>query len=90
MGSFKAKVCIKDGSKVTALLDTGVEINLMTRELMEDVNLAIRQKRKLELVLYTEYSRIFYGLCENVGVAIKGLKTRHPIFWLKLGIMILY
>lgn len=41
MGSPKAKVCLKDSSKVTALLDTSVEIYVMTRDLMEDANLAM-------------------------------------------------
>ena len=41
MESPKAKVYLEDGSKVMALLDTSGEINVITRELMEDTNLAI-------------------------------------------------
>lgn len=40
--SPKAKVRLENGSKVMALLDTGVVINVMTRKLMEDINLAMR------------------------------------------------
>lgn len=50
MGSPKIKVMVEDGPKVTALLDTGAEINVMTREVMEDAGLALRKGPKLELV----------------------------------------
>ncbi len=83
--SLKAKVCLKDGSKVTALLDTGAEINVMTKELMEDANLAMRRGPKLELVSHTGHSRPIISHCEDVGVAVEGLKTRHPIFIVEAG-----
>lgn len=41
MSSSKIKVRLEDGSKVIALLDTGAEINVMTREVMENAGLAI-------------------------------------------------
>ena len=85
MGSPKARVRLEDGSKVTALLDTGAEINVMTREVMEDAGLAMRRGPKLELVSHTGHSRPFLGLCEDVEVAIGGLKTRHPIFVVEHG-----
>ena len=85
MGSPKIKVRLEDGSKVTALLDTGVEINVMTREVMEDAGLAMRKGPKLELVSHTGHSRPFLGLCKDVEVAIGGLKTRHPIFVVEYG-----
>ena len=85
MGSPKAKVRLEDGSKVTALLDTGAEINVMTREVMEDAGLAMRRGPKLELVSHTGHSRPFLGLCEDVEIAIGGLKTRHPIFVVEQG-----
>ena len=74
-----------DSSKVTALLDTVAEINVMTRELMEDANLAMRLGPKLELVSHTGHGRRFLGLCEDVEVAIGGLKTRHLIFVVEAG-----
>ncbi len=80
MGSPKARVRLEDGSKVTDLLDTGAEINVMTREVMEDAGLAMRRGPKLELVSHTGHNRSFLGLCEDVEVVIGGLKTRHPIF----------
>ena len=50
---------------------------------MEDANLAIRQRPKLELVSHTGHSQIFLGFCENVEVSIGRLKTRHSIFLVK-------
>ncbi len=85
IGSPKAKVRLEDGSKVTALLDTGAEINVMTREVMEDAGLAIRRGPKLELISHTGHSRPFFGFCEDVEVAIGGLRTRQPIFVVKNG-----
>ncbi len=76
----KAKVRRKDGSKVTALLDTGTEVNIMTREVMEDAGLAIRRGPKLELISNTCHNRPFLGICKDVEVAIGGLKTKQPIF----------
>lgn len=62
------------------LLDTGAEINVMTRKIIEDLKLAIRQRSKLKLVLYTGYCRPFLDFCENIEIVIGGLKTRHFIF----------
>ena len=85
MGSPKAKVRLEDGSKITTLLDTGSEITIMTREVMEDVGLTMKQRPKLELVLYTGHSRPSLGLCEDVELAIGGLKIRHLIFVVETG-----
>ena len=75
MGSFKAKITLENRSKVPNLLDISVEINVMTREVMEDASLAMQHGPKLELVSYTGHSS-FFGLCEDVEVSIEGLKTR--------------
>ena len=80
MGSLKVKVRLVDGSRVTAALDTGVEINVMTREVIGDADLAMQQEPKFELVSHTNHSRPFHGLCEDVKVSMGGLKTRYLIF----------
>lgn len=85
MGSPKANAGLKYGFKITALLDTGIEINVITEEIMEGGGLAIRQGSKLELVSHTGHNRLFLGLCEDVEFAIGDLKTRHPIFVVKAG-----
>ena len=57
----------------------------MTREVMEDVSLAMRHSRKLELVSHNGHNRPFLGLCEDVEVSLGGLKTRYPIFVVETG-----
>lgn len=79
----KAKVRLEDSFQVTALLDTGAKINIMMRKLMEEANLAIRKRTKLDLVLHIGHSRHFLGLCEDVKVAIRELKIRYTIFVIK-------
>lgn len=76
----KAKVRLEDGFKVTAFLDTGAEINVMTGEVMEDIGLAMQCSLKLELVSHTGHSHLFFSFCKDVEIAIGGLKIRHPIF----------
>lgn len=85
MRSLKTKIRLEDSSKITALLDTGAEINVITSKFIKDVNLAMRQGLKLELVFHTGHSHPFLGLCENVEVAIRRLKTKHPIFVVEVG-----
>ena len=70
MGSPKAKVRLENGSKVIAFLNTGAEINVITRKVMEDIGLAMRCSLKLELVSHTGHSRLFFGLCKDVEVVI--------------------
>lgn len=67
MGSPKPKVRLEDGSKIMALLETGAEINVMTREVMEEFGLAMRHRPKLELVSHAGNSRPFLGLFECGG-----------------------
>ena len=76
---------MENGFKVTALLDTGSKINVIIRELTKEANLAMRKVLKLELVSHTGHSWLFPGLCEDIGVVIGGLKTRHPIFVIETG-----
>ncbi len=59
MGLLKAKICLEDNFKVTALLNTSAEINVMTKKLMEDFNLAMKRGPKLELVSYIGHNRPF-------------------------------
>lgn len=76
----KAKIRLRDGSKLTALLNTDIEINVIIRELMEDTNLAMRQRPKLKLISYKGHSWLFLGLCKDIEIAIRRLKISYPIF----------
>lgn len=80
MKSPKAKIYLENGFNVITLLDASVEINIMTKKLIKDVHLAIRQGPKLELVSHIGYSWLFLNFCEDVEVSIGRLKTRHSIF----------
>lgn len=43
-----------------ALFNVSAKINMMTKKVMDDVRLAIKQGPKLELVLHTDYNRLFF------------------------------
>lgn len=85
MGSSKAKIKLEDSSKIIALLDIGIKINVMTREVMEIVGLAMQCGLKLELIAYIGYSHLFLGLYKNVEVAIGRLKKKPLIFVVEHG-----
>lgn len=52
----------------------------MTKKVINNTGLAIKERLKLELVLYTKHSQLFLDLCKDVKIAIGGLKTRHSIY----------
>lgn len=85
IGSSMAKFRLKNGSKVTELLEKGIKINIITHKTMKDAGLAIWRGPKLELVFYIGYSRFFLGLWEDVEIVIERLKIRHPIFIIEHG-----
>lgn len=57
---------------------------------MKNVELAIKQGLKLELVLYISDSQFFLSLYKNVEVVIGSLKIKHSIFLVKLKDQILF
>lgn len=85
IGLSKTKVRLKDDFKVMLVLYIEAEINVMIREVMENIGLAMRQGFRLELVSHTGYSQPFLGPYKDIEVAVDGLKTRHPIFFVKHG-----
>lgn len=52
----------------------------MIKEVMENTKLVIKQRLKLELILYIENSQPFLGLYKDIKIAISNLKIRHSIF----------
>lgn len=83
--SRKTKIGFKNGPKVVVLLDTSAKINVMTREVIENAGLAMRNSPKLELVSHTGHSCFFLCFCEDIEVIIRGLKTRHLILIVEHG-----
>lgn len=80
MGSPKIRVRREDIFKITAFLNTGTEINIITSEVIEDAGLAMQQGPKLKLVSHTWQSHLFHSFCENVEMVMGRLKIKHPIF----------
>lgn len=76
MGLFNIKVSLENGSKVMAFLDISIEKIFITKKLIKDINLAIKQGFMLELVSYINHN----CFCIDVKVIIQRLKTRHLIF----------
>lgn len=85
MRSRKAKVRLEDSFRIIALLDTIAEINIMTREIIEDIGLAMHRGSKFELVSHTDHSYLFAGFCKDTKVTTRGLKTKHLIFVIEHG-----
>lgn len=84
MESAKTKVRLKDGFKITRLFNTDAEIKVIIKGVIENARVAIKQRSKLELNLHTCYNKLFLGLCKDIKVAIKGLKTRYLMFVIKI------
>lgn len=83
IGFLKIKIRPEDGFKVTAFVDIRVEINVKTREVIEDTRLTIKNVPRLELIFHIFHSQPCLGLCEDVEITISRLKTRHHIFVLE-------
>lgn len=83
MKFLKVKIRLENSLKIMALLNTINEIDIITKKVIKNIRLTIKQRPKLEFVFYISHSRLFLGLSENVEVAISGLKIRHPIFVIK-------
>ena len=76
----KVPIRMDSGTRYTALLDTGAEINVMTEEMMIKEGLPMRPRPHLNLVGHTGHSKNFLGVCEDVAISIGGFTTRHHIF----------
>lgn len=81
----KATIWLEDSFKIIVVLDISVEINIMTREIMEDIGLAMRCGPKLKLISHTGHSCYFLGLCKDIEVVIRELKTCYLIYIIEHG-----
>lgn len=80
MGYPRTLVSMDGGTKLSALLDCGAEVNVMTRKVMTAAGLAMRKGPRLELVTHTGHHRPFVGVCENVAINVGGLIIRTLVF----------
>jgi hypothetical protein len=62
------------------LLNSRAEINVMTRRLMNMINIAIRSDSRLKLISYIEHDMNFDEICDDVEVNIDEFRTLHHIF----------
>lgn len=67
------------------LFDTRAKIYTMTRKVIKDVRLAIRQSFRFMLVSHINHNWPFLDLYKDMKVVVSGLKIRHPIFIVEYG-----
>ena len=73
--SPKAVIRVNRNDPVVTLLDTGVEINIITRRAADRYRLAIRKDPKLIIVTYNRAATAFYGIYEDVEISVGGVKV---------------
>lgn len=66
--------------KVRALLDSGAEINCITRRLAYEAMLPVRKGTAISLVAATGDKACFIGVCDDVEVSLGGAVVTTPIF----------
>ena len=73
--SPKAVVRVNRNDPVVTLLDTVVEIKIITRIAADRYRLAIRKDPKLIIVTYDRAATAFYGIYEDVEISVGGIKV---------------
>ena len=73
--SPKVRVLVNGGEPLVTILDTGADMNVITRQAADKFGLAIRNQSEVSMVPYTGDASTFCGVCENVEVALGGLRV---------------
>ena len=73
--SPKAVVRVNKNDPVVTLLDTGVEINIITRRAVDKYRLAIRKDPKLIIITYNRAATAFYRIYKDVEISVRGIKV---------------
>ena len=73
--SPKAVVRVNKNDPVITLLDTGVEINIITRRAVDKYRLAIRKDPKLIIITYNRAATAFYRIYKDVEISVRGIKV---------------
>lgn len=66
MSCPKAKVIFEYYLKVPVLLDSEIQMNMMTRAVMKNDKLTMRSEPRLQIISYNEQISLFIDICENV------------------------
>ena len=78
--SSKIRILMKDSVKITALLNSKAEINVMIQRFMRTTNLFMRIESRLRLISHTKHEMNFVEICRDVIIDIKEFVTYHHIF----------
>ncbi len=71
---------IEKAMKMSKLMNSSVEINVMTKRLMNKIDIIIRFVFRLRLIFYIEHNMNFNDICDDVELNIKKIKTRYHVF----------
>lgn len=85
LGCPRTMVTVEKSAKVSALLDSGAEVSVMTKKVMNTAGLIMRQGPRLELVTHTGHHCPFIGVCEEVSINVGGLIIYTPVFVVEAG-----
>lgn len=80
MGCPTAQVSLDQNYKLSTLLDSGSQVNVMDRQTMLNAGLAMRRGPQIRLISHNGSSAAFLGIFENVEVDIGNLITVCNIF----------
>src|SRR5450755_4117684 len=74
-------VTFEDLLKLRGLIDTGAEINVMTKEIYASLpGLVITENPEIAIVSYSNYHIPFLGICEDVKVTVENIEYNVCIF----------
>jgi len=74
------KLLVKvDGAPTRAMLDTGAEVNVITRAAADELGLPVRTDLLLALKAVSRDTRVFNGACENVEIDIGGVVNHQTL-----------
>lgn len=76
----KIKVRINEECLVQAMVDSGAEVSVMTRDIAEDAKLPITPSPDLTLIAHGGEKKWFAGVCENTPIQIGGITIYAHIF----------
>jgi hypothetical protein len=68
MSSPRAVIKIKERVKVTALLNIGADVNVMTAKIADAVNLLILEIIPLKIETFTGHNAQLLGICREINI----------------------
>ena len=76
----KMSIRMKSETRYTVLINTDVEINVMTEDMMFKKKLVMRSRLYINFVSHIDHTKNFLRVCENVKMNINEFRSRHHIF----------